>query len=159
MEDVHRLRWLLEPEALRRAARRVTDAELERAAEIEAEMAVESDPELWSQLNGRFHQVFVQAAGSERLTKFLKSLQDGFAMYILASHFMDDSRRSIANAQHKDLLAAMRARDADRAVAVMYDHMRETFDHVGHMSLFQEPDVPAEDPHDATVPDAHERAG
>lgn len=141
MEDVHRLRWLLEPEALRRAAPRITDADLERAARIEVEMSAESDPALWSQLNGRFHQVFVQAAGSERLTQFLKSLQDGFAMYIVASHFMDDSRRAIANAQHKDLLAAMRTRDANRAVSVMYDHMRETFDHVGHMPHFHEPEA------------------
>jgi DNA-binding GntR family transcriptional regulator len=73
-------------------------------------------------------------------------------MYILASHFMDDSRRATANAQHKDLLAAMRERDADRAVAVMYDHMRETFDHVGHMSLFHE------QAGDTEVPEVHDRA-
>jgi DNA-binding GntR family transcriptional regulator len=136
LDDVYRLRCLLEPEALRRAVDRITKEELERANQLEQEMRKAKSADRWIDLNAEFHRVFVSVAGSHRLAQILSSLQDSFAMYIVASHALDDVRRADAEQQHLELLEAMRVGDAEKAVEVMIEHLNETRTHVLDMPAF-----------------------
>lgn len=124
--EIFDLRCLLEPEALRRAIPRVTEAQLDEAAEIESRMSAETDPAAWLVLNRRFHGVFTDAAASDRLRQMLKMLQDSFAAYTVSSIMHDSSRRDRANEQHRVLLQAVRDRDAEGATAAMVEHMMVT---------------------------------
>lgn len=138
LEDVYWLRCLLEPEALRRAVSRITEEDLEHAAAVEEAMRQEQYPDRWIDLNAEFHRTFVGAAASKRLSQILDTLQDSFAMYIMSSHALDDHRRDDAELQHQELLNAMRARDGERAVAVMLEHLGETLEHIAELPAFCE---------------------
>lgn len=128
--EIFELRCLLEPAALRRAIPRVTPERLEEAAQIEAEMTAEQDPARWSKLNRRFHRLFIDAAGSERLRQMLETLQDSWAAYIVSSMLHDEQRRERANAQHRSLLQAVRDGDEETATNTMVEHMRLTLENI-----------------------------
>lgn len=133
LQDIYELRCILEPEALRRALPRITAQQLDEAAVIETRMQEERDPARWSDLNRQFHRVFIDAAGSARLTQMLEILQDSFAGYIVASIVQDDHRRDRANDQHQTLLQAMRDGDGERAAEIMLEHMRVTMAHIAKL--------------------------
>lgn len=126
--EIFELRCLLEPVVLQRAIPRVTEAQLEEAAEIEAEMSAQTDPARWGQLNRRFHGVFMTAANSERLRQMVEMLQDSFSAYIVSAMVRDDTRRQRANVQHRTLLEAVRDRDEEAATEAMIAHMRLTLE-------------------------------
>ena len=126
--EIFELRTVLEPVVLQRAIPRVTQQQLDDAAEIEAQMNAEPDPARWATLNRQFHGVFMTAASSERLRQMVESLQDSFSAYIVSAMLFDDSRRSLANQQHRTLLQAVRDQDVDAATAAMVAHMRLTLD-------------------------------
>lgn len=130
LQDIYELRCILEPEALRRAVSRISVEQLDEAAAIEARMREEHDPARWSSLNRQFHRGFIEAAGSDRLTQMLVSLQDSFAGYIVSSMLHDERKRDQANQQHRLLLQAMRDGDGERAAQVMVEHMLSTLDHI-----------------------------
>lgn len=133
LQDIYELRCILEPEALRRAVARISAEQLDEAAAIEARMQEERDPARWSDLNRRFHRVFIDAAGSARLTQMLEILQDSFAGYIVSSIVQDEHRRDRANDQHHTLLQAMHGGDGERAATTMLEHMRVTLAHIARL--------------------------
>jgi len=128
--EIYFIRRVLEPEAIRMAVEHITDDELEAAAAIQARADDEIDPATWVELNHEFHRVFIEAARSPRLAGILTNLQDSAAMYIAASLLEGEHRRDDANAQHRQLLDAVRRRDADRACEVMLAHIHQTVDSV-----------------------------
>ena len=134
--EVFELRAVLEPVVLQRAIPRVTPQQLDAAAAIEEEMSAERDPARWGQLNRAFHGVFMTAASSERLRQMVETLHDAFSAYIVSAMVHDDSRRSLANEQHRTLLQAVREQDEEAATAAMVAHMRLTLD--GIRALEQE---------------------
>ena len=148
VHEIYNIRKLLEPEAMRRAVERITEEEIEKAAAIQAEADVETDPARWVELNHEFHRVFIDAAGSPRLAGILTNLADSAAMYIATSLVRGEHRREDANAQHRGLLDAVRRRDAESACAVMLTHIHQTVETVMHL----EPDRSAEELSEAAGP-------
>lgn len=126
MEEIYSLRRILEPEAIRRALDRITDAELKKAEEVLLKMESETDFGTWVELNREFHARLEDAAGSPRLAGILKSLRDVSALYVGLS--MQGEARDLrsANAEHREILEACRARDRERAVAVVLQHLEVT---------------------------------
>lgn len=133
LEDITQLRCMLEPEALRRAVPQMSEEAIEQAAALQQAMDDEEDPAHFAELNRRFHRIFIDAAGSERLAQILELLQDSYGMYIVTSMMHDPQRMVIANRQHLEMVEAARDRDVDRAQRVMLEHMRETLNHVETM--------------------------
>jgi DNA-binding GntR family transcriptional regulator len=128
--EIYKIRKLLEPDAIRRAVELITDEELETAEAIQARADAERDPARWVELNHEFHLVFVNAARSPRLASILTNLADSAAMYIATSLVQGEHRREDANVQHRELLEAVRARDAERACEVMMLHIHQTVETV-----------------------------
>jgi len=124
MREVYRLRELLEAEAIRAASRNLSDAELERIGELAAvaETALGAgDVPAIARANRDFHFAIFEAAGLPRLTRILGTLWDATEVYRGLYFQQATNRRHIA-AEHVALLAALRARDADAAVAVQSGH-------------------------------------
>jgi DNA-binding GntR family transcriptional regulator len=126
MEEIYGLRRILEPEAIRRALERVTDAELDRAEGILKDMESEDDFGTWVDLNREFHALIEDASGSPRLAAILKSLRDISALYVGLSIQTDARDFQSANAEHRAILEACRARDQQRAVEVVLRHLEVT---------------------------------
>jgi DNA-binding GntR family transcriptional regulator len=125
-QEIYEIRKLLEPLALRRAAERISDAELEAAEALAAQMEGETDPGTWAEMNWRFHSLLVLAARSRRLQAIVKSAQDSAALYVARSLQYTPTRVEQGNLEHRALLEALRRRDASATAKVITRHLEGT---------------------------------
>lgn len=114
------------------AAERITPAELKRAAGIIADIdrigSDHSEAALarFVELNTRFHQLILHSARSHQLKHMLApaaALPLALLKQILLDQDVDIVR---SNQQHRDILAALQARDKDAASAIMMEHILST---------------------------------
>lgn len=124
--EVYEIRKALEPLAIRKAAQRITEDQLRSATELQRRMDAEEDPAAWVALNWEFHSLLERSASSPRFQSLLKSVQDIAAMYVAHSLQVEPHRMRAGNREHWNLLEALRARDADRAAAVLVKHLDGT---------------------------------
>ena len=128
IDEIYRLRGLLEAHAAERAAVRIPAREIDTLAEcvarIDAEIDAESvDLDAVMTANHRFHTTILEAADSSRLVTLLQSLvETPMILKTLANYRHEDLVRS--NEHHGELVAACRARDGAWAAAVMTAHLR-----------------------------------
>ncbi len=117
----YEIRAGLESLAARYAATRITEAELERLAEINAELAQsDADDPAAAELNRHFHFQVYEAAGSPVLLALLRLLWGSFP-----SPGGPMRGRSIAESveQHADILEALRQGNAVAAEQLVRDHI------------------------------------
>lgn len=129
LREIYWLRTLLEPEAMRRAAEALEAGALEHAEQVQRQMDDESDVGLWADLNREFHGTLVAGLQLPRLRSILQSLQDGAAPYVgLLLQQRVDAFTAEANAEHSELLDALRDHDGDRAAAITKHHLAQTLE-------------------------------
>lgn len=133
MAEVYRLRELLEAEAITAACHNLSDASLEHitglAAQVQARLATR-DTEAIAAANRAFHFAVFDAAGMPRLSRILTSLWDATEAYRGLYFLNPDNHRHIV-AEHAALLAALRDRDPDAAIAAQAQHRDRSLAHVG----------------------------
>ncbi|MCX4097119.1 GntR family transcriptional regulator [Nocardia sp. alder85J] len=108
------------------AAERIGAAELTRLEELIAEM--ESPPPTrakLNELNGEFHRIITEASGNALLTQFHRRTKLNYWNLTQPVVFTpaDDE---VVNAQHRLLVSALRARDAETAGRVAREHVENT---------------------------------
>ena len=133
MREIFRLRAMLEGEAAREAALRVGDEDLARLEALQDEMersyeaiGYEASVESFDRMNRQFHQIIARAAGIRRLDVILEG-----ALELPAASFVDreeysgtvDERMVLAHQQHRQIIAALRARNPDWARSAMAAHL------------------------------------
>lgn len=129
--EIYNIRMIIEPEAIRRATERISDDAISRIAELHDRMQNSESAADFITLNREFHLSIYDAVGSSRLLGILQGLLDASAMYVSASIRARPELQIEANADHVDILAALEARDPDRAAKAVIAHMRipqEVFD-------------------------------
>lgn len=128
INEAFELRLLLEPYAARMAAQRVSDERIDELEEINQHMldAVNSrDEEHVAQVqhyNNRFHHALLAAAQSARVRAMVETLLD--TPILIGSFYFysrEDMMRSVE--QHREIIAALRARDPDYAETAMRMHL------------------------------------
>jgi DNA-binding GntR family transcriptional regulator len=122
MEDIRLIRHQLEPLAVRLVVERITEEELEETERLRQLMSKERDLGNWVELNTQFHRVFHQSTGSPRLASILKRFEEASSVYVAQAQRWHPEIRRRADAEHQALTEAFRARDAERAAAVMQGH-------------------------------------
>lgn len=126
LDEIYQLRQMLEPQATRKAVEHITDEELDQAEDLWRRMEDHSDPAEWAENNRQFHALIVAAAHSPRLESILKGLRDSSTRYVQWSVTVDPQRFIAANQDHRDLIAACRARDGDWAASIEERHLNGT---------------------------------
>jgi len=128
-EQLYELRLLLEPFAARKAASMITDeqfATLERLAE---EMSLTGQGKVsyseFARLDGQFHDLVAQASGNDLVQETLANLHIHMHLFRLFHH---QQAASTANMEHAALLAALKARDPDRAEQAMRAHVEQSYE-------------------------------
>jgi DNA-binding GntR family transcriptional regulator len=105
--------------------------------------------EEWTDAHRRFHEVLLEACDIRRLREIAASLRDAAELYRRWSRYLrTEQDRDIAG-EHEEMLRAALARDVDRAVALLTQHIEYTTNAVlatGKMSA----DADAPDPEHAT---------
>jgi DNA-binding GntR family transcriptional regulator len=129
IEEVFRLRALLEAEAAANAAERASAADI--AALRQHHEAIGQAFQNWDvpsflAHNREFHRIILNAAASSRLNDLLARIVAQPIVFRTAqSYTAEDLRRS--HQEHADMLQAIEARDAAWARAVMTAHIRRAF--------------------------------
>jgi DNA-binding GntR family transcriptional regulator len=117
-DEIFTLRLQIEPALLARAIGRQTI--VDQAA---AEHALASDALTLTEMNWRFHRALYEAAAWPRALTMVETLSAAVAPYVLL--YTEGLGGAVhSDAEHRELLAACRARDTRTAVRVLRAHIR-----------------------------------
>jgi DNA-binding GntR family transcriptional regulator len=123
VEEIVRIRSVLEPMACREAVDGMTPRILDEAMEILDEMAASDSWDVWVQGNRAFHRKIYEASSSRRLVSLIKSLQDTQVVFTSATLRKSPSLKAGATKDHNEMIEAIRASDVERLVEVTLRHL------------------------------------
>ena len=130
LAEIFRLRGKLEGHGARRACSRISAADLARLEAIEQEMETVFSGLGWhghlsrfDELNNEFHGIIARAADSPRLETILASSLELPAS--IFNHYAEphEERTRRTHRQHREIIAALKARNGDWAEAAMCAHL------------------------------------
>ncbi|MFD8014795.1 GntR family transcriptional regulator [Streptomyces sp. NPDC058955] len=124
LEEVYRIRALLETEAVRRAMSIPPDGLFETMKDIQREVERASragDVTAMAEANRRFHLTLIEASGMPRLVRMITTLWDATDAY-RSLYYTDPVHRDQAVHEHRAVLSALRESDEDAAVRWLDDH-------------------------------------
>ena len=122
--EVYRLREILEAEAIRAAVPALGDEDVDALAEMALdidEAAERGDLAEVTARNRRFHFALYDAAGMPRLSRLLRQLWEATEAY-RSLYFQEPVNRKRVSKEHAAMVKALRARDAERVVALHDQH-------------------------------------
>ncbi len=133
-EEIYSLRRVLERLATQRAIRHATAAQLDAMQQIVDAMAACTARGITEQeaaeLDVQFHDLLYRASDHTRLYDSWVNLQRQIHVLLLSRNVADADYRVITVSSHQVILDALRARDEERATALIEDHLRGSYDRV-----------------------------
>ncbi len=120
--EIFEFRALLEPEVIRRAVPRMTDAALAEARACCEAFARDENPMHWGDLNRRFHTTLYEASGLPYHMEMLNNAMDRIEPYLRAQLLLSDGMNR-ADREHRGIVEACATRDADRAAELTRAHI------------------------------------
>jgi DNA-binding GntR family transcriptional regulator len=128
--DLYEFRQQMEMAAVRLAVERATDEqllELERFAQQSAENNANRTSEELISLDEDFHQRLITLTGNIEMRNSLRNVNDRIH-YV---RWMDmDGRRSETQTQHRAIVQALRARDTEKCMRLMGEHIGHRLDQI-----------------------------
>lgn len=127
VKDLFAIRQVIEIFAVQCVIDRAQPDDLEklRATVNEMQQAVAvSDLGRSSELDLQFHSLIYQSAHHDLLLPMWKSIEAGVRLCLAHGHRVDAGRRGFVRT-HVDILAAIEAKDKDRASQLLRDHIQE----------------------------------
>lgn len=128
LEQIYEIRMVLEPLSITATVANITERELAQAEELVDALDGETDAAVATELNNAFHMILTEAARRPRLAGILRRLRNLSALYIAHSLADHPERMQAANQEHRELLEACRANDAERAREVERSHLGHTLE-------------------------------
>jgi DNA-binding GntR family transcriptional regulator len=123
VRELYMIRCPLEALAAVEVARRVTDDELAELDGLLVAMDAVTGTERWHALHGRFHERLNALSGLPRLFQLIAVLRGQMRPYS-KTYLHDLMHVAQAQAEHYQLLRAMRERDETRIRTIIRDHLR-----------------------------------
>ncbi|MDP9145729.1 MAG: GntR family transcriptional regulator [Actinomycetota bacterium] len=123
VEEIVRIRQVLEPMAAREAVEGMTSKILEEAQVILDEMAASDSWDVWVQGNRAFHRKLYDASSSLRLVSLIKSLQDTQVVFVSATLRKSPILKETATKDHNEMVDAARTGDVDRLIEITLRHL------------------------------------
>jgi DNA-binding GntR family transcriptional regulator len=128
LDEISELRLMLEPAAMRSVSELATDAQL---AELESvvveieERAEAADVAGFLVADREFHLGLLEILGNRRLVRLVAQLRDQTRLSGI-SELAREGNLTASAREHRDILAALRARDTDAAEQLMRKHLVHT---------------------------------
>ena len=123
VEEIVRIRQVLEPMAIQEAIEGMTLEILGEAEAILEVMAASDAWDVWVHGNRAFHQKIYEASSSRRLVGLINSLQDTTVVFVSATLRRSPILKETATTDHLAMLEAARAGDAGRLTEVTLRHL------------------------------------
>ncbi|MEV6327911.1 GntR family transcriptional regulator [Streptomyces sp. NPDC051909] len=124
LEEIYRIRRLLETEAVRTALVRAPDGladALERIQEEVERAAGAGDVTVMAEANRRFHFTLIEASGMPRLVRLIATLWDATDAY-RALYYAEDPHRERAVHEHRAVVSAVAEGDETAALRWLDEH-------------------------------------
>lgn len=145
IEEFYEIKSVLEGYAARKAATLLKADEINRMERLNnkiEQLRNEGDLLGMVEAHNRFHEVFIQACGNERLASLIKNLVSEYKRYRISLSHTDAIMESIA--QHREIIAAFRAKDASLAEELVRENSLEGSRALkGHLRLSEDEDKAA----------------
>ncbi|MDT8284109.1 MAG: GntR family transcriptional regulator [Thermovirgaceae bacterium] len=127
MEDTYAVREQLECISVSIAATRISERNLRRLddAILEEENAfAEKNLELYLEVNENFHRIIAESSGNRVLAEFVENILARTNAYVVFFDPFYDIAENPSIAQHKAIALALKAKDREKAVELMRDHLK-----------------------------------
>jgi len=137
---------LLEGEAARLTTDKLTTTELSKLEVMHDKLETHfqnNDIEKYLQVNFVYHRLIQEMAGNETLSNIIESLRDKILLY-RSKQLNIEGRFEASLQEHRDLLKAFQAKDADEAEEVMKRHLTRQCDALVMLCLSSEEISPEE---------------
>lgn len=121
VEEFYAIKSILEGYAAQMAAENMTDKEIEKLEGINQklqELADEGDVKTFFKVHNEFHEVFIRAAGNEKLLELINQLMLKFNRFRLASLSLP-GRMEISVKEHEKIIRAFKRKDGAQADALV----------------------------------------
>ncbi len=124
-EEIYLMRIGLEPLVLRHSLPNLSVIGLARAESILHTIQSLDDitQEQWHMLDHEFHTTLYQGSPHERMKRTVKLLHDNLARYFAIYKSYGMSFRTESDAEHRQILEACKAKDGERACAILNQHL------------------------------------
>lgn len=143
LESIHGARLLIERAVVADAARRMDDETLKALdASLDAQAGAIDDPVRFLICDREFHHAIYRCAANPLLVEYVSELY-GFMMGRRRRAMALPGATARSRADHADIVAALRARDADAAVAAFAVHLERIYETT--RSVIDDPGGPAGD--------------
>ncbi len=126
LRDLIEFRAILEGGAAALAATRATDAQIEHLESLAAQMDGEPDFSAWSEADTLFHLIVADATRSHRLVTEVTELRSASYHVSALWNPVPVSTMRLSNKGHREIVRAVRARDAEGARYAMARHIEST---------------------------------
>jgi len=128
LEEVYRIRAILEEEALRVAVPLLTDEDIEYIENILIEVEEAAQARRISGLtdtNRRFHFAIFEASNLPRLVRLIRTLWDATDAY-RGVYFASPANLREMEQEHREMIAALKSRDVDRIIELQAIHRQNS---------------------------------
>ena len=128
LDEISELRLMLEVPAMRVVVERAKDEQLEAFEEVVAEIearAEAADVAGFLVADREFHLGLLELLGNRRLVAIVRQLRD-LTRLVGITELAREGNLTASAREHRDILDALRARDADKAEALMRTHLIHT---------------------------------
>jgi DNA-binding GntR family transcriptional regulator len=135
MDDTYIVREELECLATRLAAAKISERNLRRLedAVIEEERAFEEkNLELYLEVNETFHKVIAEASGNRVLTEYIENILARTNAYVVFYDPFYDLEENPSIAQHKEIVRALKEKNAEKAETLMKEHLENSLRDLGN---------------------------
>jgi len=123
VEEIVRIRRVLEPIAAREAVDGMTPDILAGARAILDRMAASPSWDVWVQGNRAFHRKIYEASSSRRLVSLIKGLQDTQVVFVSATLRKSPMLEETATKDHNEMLEAIVAGDSELLIEITLRHL------------------------------------
>jgi DNA-binding GntR family transcriptional regulator len=130
LDDTYKLRALLEGYAAHEAALRLDESDIERlraSCQRFSTLSPSTDLQALVEENVFFHRTILHAAGSARLAEMARQVTELPLVY-KSYVWYSPEQKLVSEHYHQQLTNALAAHDADRAAAIMREHVLEARD-------------------------------
>jgi DNA-binding GntR family transcriptional regulator len=135
LAQMFEVRVLLEVKAIRLAIPNMTEQHFARAEAICAEFIGEDDVGRWADLNWALHACLYEPARRPYLVGLIRSIHDKVERYLRMQMSLSAGKLR-ADHEHRDIVAACRARDVELAAQLIEEHIngvcQSLYEHLPH---------------------------
>lgn len=139
VHDIYMIRSMLEGLAASWATEHITTEQMEELEEnvFLAEFHCDKGhAEQMTQIDNRFHEIIYEASNSKMLEHLLKDFHQ-YVVRIRQKTLANSGRGKASNHEHKQIMEAIKAKDAKQAEVLAHEHIINAYDNMLKKGLFQ----------------------